>query len=99
MQEATIELPFNGRIHFLGAHIHPHGESVELHNLTRHERVWKGKKKTDSKGEMVGMDVYSSREGYPVRAGEKYRITSAYDNPTDHWIDAMAGLFIFFSKE
>ncbi|MFN7929411.1 MAG: hypothetical protein U0Y68_15985 [Blastocatellia bacterium] len=98
-QQATFTFPANGRIHFVGTHIHPHGESVELFNVTKNERVWKGLRKLDTKGEMVGMDVYTNRTGYTVKAGEQYRITSAYHNPTDHWIDAMAGVFIFFSKE
>ena len=48
---------------------------------------------------MIGMEVYSSGPGYPVRAGDAYRVTSIYDNPTGHEIDAMAGLFIFYSRD
>src|SRR5882672_4535522 len=29
-RQTTFELPFNGRIHFLGTHIHPHGVAIEL---------------------------------------------------------------------
>ena len=90
--ESTFKLPFNGRIHAMGTHIHPHGQSVELFNLTRQENVWKGKKKTNDQGEMVAMEVYSNAEGYPVRSGETYRVKSVYQNPTHLKIDAMAGL-------
>jgi len=41
-EEVTFLLPFDCRIHFIGTHIHPHGESIELFNVTRQERVWKG---------------------------------------------------------
>ena len=47
----------------------------------------------------TGMGVYSSAAGYPVRAGEVYKVVSVYENPTKAPIDAMAGLFIFYSRE
>ncbi len=94
----TFELPFDGRIHFLGTHVHPHGVSIELFNVSRQERVWKGSRRLDEQGRMAGMEVYSSAEGYPVRAGESYRITAVYDNPTKAPIDAMAGLFMLYTR-
>jgi hypothetical protein len=97
--QATFQLPFDGRIHFIGTHIHPHGESMELYNVSRQERVWLGSRKNDPQGRMVGMEVYSSEEGYAVQAGDTYRLKSTYNNPTQHDIDAMAGVFIFYSRE
>lgn len=88
-KQVTFQAPFDGRIHFLGIHIHPYGESMELYNATRQELVWKGRPR----------EVYSSGEGYPVRAGETYRITAVYENPTKAPIDAMAGLFLFYSRQ
>ena len=98
-RHTTVRFPFDGRIHFIGTHLHPHGESMELFNVSRQERVWKGTRITDATGRMVGMEVYSSSEGYPVRAGESYRMMGVYDNPTTREIDAMAGLFIHYSLE
>jgi hypothetical protein len=97
-KEVTFEAPFTGEIHFLGTHIHPYGVSIELFNVTREESVWKGNRRTDSSGKMVSMEVFSSLEGYPVRAGEKYRVTAVYENPTADPIDAMAGLFMLYSR-
>jgi hypothetical protein len=97
-KSTTFESPFDGKIHFLGTHIHPHGVSIELFNVSRREQVWKGSRRLDNKGRMVGMEVYSSAEGYPVRAGEAYRVTAVYDNPTRAPIDAMAGLFMVYSR-
>lgn len=97
-KRVTFEIPFDGAIHFLGTHIHPHGESIELFNVSRSERVWEGKGKHDSNGRMTAMDVFSSVEGYPVRAGELYRVTAVYNNPTGDRIDAMAGLFMLYSR-
>jgi len=86
-RQVTFEMPMNGRIHLLGTHIHPHAVSIELYSASRKETVWKG------------TGVYSSAEGYPVRAGETYKIVSVYQNPNTAPIDAMAGLFIFYSRE
>ncbi len=97
-KSTAFELPFDGQIHFLGTHIHPHGVSIELFNVSRREQVWKGSRRLDNQGRMVGMEVYSSGEGYPIRAGETYRVTAVYDNPTRAPIDAMAGLFMLYSR-
>ena len=95
-KEVTFRVPFDGAIHFLGTHLHPYGVSVELINLSRNESVWKG---TRSGGPESPMSVYSSAAGYRVRAGETYRISAVYDNPTQQKIDAMAGLFMMYSRD
>jgi hypothetical protein len=95
-RKLTFELPFNGRIHFLGTHVHPYGVSIELYNVSKQEIVWKGERKGDPDGPMK---VYSNPEGYPVRAGETYKITAVYENPSTDKIDAMAGLFMLYSRE
>lgn len=95
-REVTFQLPFNGKIHFLGTHIHPYGVSIELYNVTRREQVWKGVR---SGGPYGPMGVFSSVEGSPIRSGDVYRITAVYDNPTRSRIDAMAGLFMLYSRQ
>ncbi len=96
-RSAEFELPGAQRIHFMGTHIHPHGSSVELFNVTRNERVWLGHSHTDAKGVMTGMDVYSSSEGYAVKPGDRFRVTAVYVNPGKAPIDAMAGLYILYA--
>jgi hypothetical protein len=98
-KQTTFELPFNGRVHFIGAHIHPHAKSIRLDNVTRGEQVWDGRAQEDSKGRTTGMAVYSDVTGYGVKAGEVYKLTSTYENPTDVPIDAMAGAFLVYTKE
>jgi hypothetical protein len=95
-RQAMFTLSFDGRIHFLGTHIHPYGVSIELYNMTRQERVWKGGRKSDPGG---SMEVYSSSDGYPIRAGDTYKITAIYENPEAGKIDAMAGLFMLYSRD
>jgi len=96
-KQVQFAIPFDGEIHFLGTHVHPYGVSIELFNVSRGERVWKGTRKSDS-GPSGAMEVFSSREGYPVSVGETYRVTAVYENPTQDPIDAMAGLFLLYSR-
>jgi hypothetical protein len=95
-RQVTFVLPFNGRIHFMGTHIHPYGASIEFENVTRGEPVWKAIRDRHPDGPM---QVFSSTAGYPVHAGETYRIISVYRNPTSEKIDGMAGLFILYSRD
>lgn len=95
-REAVFRLPFNGRIHFMGTHLHPYGVSIELKNVTRDEQVWIGKR---TRGPDSPMESYASPDGYRFRAGETYRITSVYNNPHKTKIDAMAGLFLLYSRD
>jgi hypothetical protein len=98
-KEAQFTLNFDGKIHFIGAHIHPYSESIVVWNVSRDEPVWEGHSKVDANGKTVGMEVYSSEKGYPVHAGETYALRSVYNNPTQDYIDAMAGAFIFYSRD
>ena len=50
------------------------------------------------RGGIQSMPTYSSAEGIPIRAGDRYAITATYNNTTEKPVDAMAGLFVFFSK-
>lgn len=95
-REAVFPAPFNGRIHFLGTHIHPHGVSVELWNSGKQQLVWKGARRTDGTGRMETM---SKAAGYPVAAGETYRVKAVYENPSQAAIDAMGGIYILYSRE
>jgi hypothetical protein len=98
-KQVTFSAPFDGEIHFLGTHVHPYGQSIELFNETRGERVWKGgRKKSPPADTKDAMEVYSSQEGSPLHKGEKYRINAVYENPTNDPIDAMAGLFMLYSR-
>jgi hypothetical protein len=45
------------------------------------------------------METYSNAQGYPVKSGDVFRLTSVYNNPTAKPIDAMAAVFVFYSLE
>jgi hypothetical protein len=82
----------------MGTHIHPYGVSVELYDVTNARIVWRSTRKLDNAGQMIGMDTFDSEAGYAVKAGDIFRVTAVYDNATSAPIDAMAGLFISYSR-
>lgn len=97
VRESSFLLPFVGRIHAMGTHLHPYGVSVELINVTRNESVWKAVGKRNEEGRLVEMPVYSSTEGYRVETDDLFKIVATYDNPTEQPVDAMAGIFILYT--
>ena len=98
VRENTSHLPFVGKIHVMGAHLHPYGVSVELVNLTRGHSVWKAVGTKDGSGKLVKMPVYLNPEGYDVEAEEQFKVVAVYENPTEQPVDAMAGVFILYSQ-
>jgi hypothetical protein len=94
----SFEASFDGHLHFMGTHMHPYGVFMEIYDVTHDRLVWRSTRKTDGAGQMTAMDTFSSESGYAVSAGDRFRITAVYDNPTGAPIDAMAGLFISYSR-
>lgn len=97
VRETTFKLPFKGKIHAIGTHIHPYGVSIELINLTRKESVWKAIGKRDKAEKLVSMPVYSNVEGYSVDSNDEFKLVAVYQNPTKVPVDAMAGVFVLFA--
>ena len=84
---------------FAGSHLHPYAESIELFDVSRSRPVWRGHLLAKAPPGDNSMETYSSAEGYPVRAGDAFRISSVYNNPTAEKIDAMAAVFLFYSAD
>ena len=59
----AITLPFPGRIHFIGTHVHPYVEAVELADTSIGQTVWKGLPQLGPQGEIRAMQTYSSSGG------------------------------------
>ena len=70
---------YNQRAEKKGTHVHPYGVSIELISLTRGEPVWKAVGITDADGNLVNMPVYGSIEGYPVDAGDRFKLVVVYE--------------------
>jgi hypothetical protein len=97
-KDVTFDLPFAGRIHFIGTHIHPFAESISLFDVSRGQKVWLGRTRLE-RDSSEAMETYSSVEGYPVHPGDVFRLSSVYNNPTARNIDAMSAVFVYYSED
>lgn len=95
----VIEIPFEGRIHAIGGHVHPYGEYIELRRERDHEVLFTARLSKTEKLEDQRLSTYQSTKGFYVRRGELLRITAYYDNITDEKIDAMGGFFVLYDAE
>jgi hypothetical protein len=92
-----LQIPYDTSVHFVGVHVHPFSESLELRDLTTGESVWKGVQQTSR--ERVGLDwidYYSSEAGFPVYKDHQYELISVYENPGRERSDAMASMFLYY---
>ena len=92
-----INLEFDTRIHYIGAHLHPFGESLTLLDATTGDTLHTIYAKNHS--DRIGLQEighYSSAEGIPVFKGHTYHLISTYvgtESLDRH--TAMATLFLF----
>ena len=89
------------KVHYMHAHLHLYGESVELVDEGTGESVFKSVA-TPNKG-LTGIDNmthFSSSASSPItlQKDHTYALVSTYHNTTDHDIDAMAMLYIYFEN-
>jgi hypothetical protein len=62
--QKSFQAPFDGRIHFMGTHIHPYGVSIELYVLQMPKSSG-GRRLLDDADQMIGMDTFDSGRDMP----------------------------------
>lgn len=95
-----LNLEFDTKIHYIGAHLHPFAESLALVDLTTGDTLH-----TIQATNHVGaiglqyIESYSSAEGIPVYKNHQYAAVSVYncDQPGEH--TAMATLFLYLQDQ
>lgn len=93
-----LDLAEDTRIHFIGVHLHPYAETIQLIDLTAKKTLFEADVRLPA--DRVGLEyveVYSSPEGIPVHADHEYELLSAYKNPTQRESDAMASMFLYLA--
>ena len=92
-----LQIPFDTTVHFVGVHVHPHSESLELRDLTTGESVWKGvQQNSRTRVGLDWIDYFSSEQGFPIYKDHQYELISVYDNPGAGRADAMASMFLYY---
>jgi len=97
---SMLRLPYDTRIHFIGAHLHPFAQSLEVRDLTAGKTLFRSRTRRPTKG--IGLshvDAYSSGEGIPVYKDHEYELVSIYDNDSPNDQDAMATLFFYLEDK
>ncbi|MDJ0523587.1 MAG: hypothetical protein QNJ90_16070 [Planctomycetota bacterium] len=92
----VVEVPFQGRVHAIGGHLHPYGEFIEMRRHGTDELIFRAEMRKADKLEDMRLDTYCDPVGFFIRRGEKLHITTVYDNKSDQKIDAMGGLLLLY---
>jgi hypothetical protein len=96
-------LEFTGEetvVHYVRMHLHAYATKMILYDETAKRVVWTGVAKTDpASGALRYVDRYISAEGFKIYRSHAYRLTSEYNNPKNHDIDAMMFLTAYAAKE
>jgi hypothetical protein len=85
--------------HYITAHLHVYGETVEFVDVTEGKTVFTSAATSNEKRTaVVDMTSWSSTEGIPLFLDHEYELISTYNNTTDHEIDAMGVIYIYFEN-
>ena len=84
------------RVHYIVAHLHPFGESLELIDLTTGESVFKASANNFSDRMAVEeITSFSSQEGLVIQRHHDYEIVAVYNNTTSQDVDSMAVMYLY----
>jgi len=75
-------LKHSGVLLGVGGHMHDFGTMLELRNESRGEAVATLRTTLSPQGQLQGVPIvtFAERGGYPLKAGEKIKVTAHYDN-------------------
>jgi hypothetical protein len=91
-----LAIPYDTTIHYIGVHLHPFAESLELRDLTTGETLYRARARGPDAGiGLAHVEHYASAEGIPLYADHDYEMVSVYDNTSGEDQDAMATFFIY----
>jgi hypothetical protein len=84
------------RAHYISAHLHPFGESIELIDLTTGESVFKSTAENyPDRVALREITHYSSVEGTPIDPSHDYELVAVYDNTSGEDVDSMAVMYLY----
>ena len=93
----ATKIPFDTTAHHISAHLHVYGQSLELIDKTAGRSLFTSRATSNSaKTGIVEMTKYASAEGIPIYRDHTYELVAVYDNTTDHVIDAMAVVYVYY---
>ena len=82
--------------HYIAAHLHPYGESLELIDLTTGESVFRATAHNyPDQVAVENITHYSSVEGLPIYHDHDFEIVAVYNNTTSQDVDSMAVMYLY----
>ncbi|MEM7137650.1 MAG: hypothetical protein AAF500_13795 [Myxococcota bacterium] len=93
-------IPIDGTVHFAWAHLHNYGVYMRLTDLTTGEVVFQADVENEpDRDQIANISNYASEEGFRVYKDHEYEIEALYNNTTDHDIDAMAMMVLYYNPD
>jgi hypothetical protein len=93
---SELGLSQDATLHYIGVHLHPYGESLELKDLTTNETIFKSHARNrKGRAGLEHVDAYSSIEGTRLFKDHEYTLISVYENDSGEMQDAMAIMFLY----
>jgi hypothetical protein len=90
-------VPVNATVHYAVVHLHNHGVFMRLIDVTTGQELWRTDVRYETdRVQIEDIPAYSSAAGFPIYPDHVYEIEAFYDNPTDHDIDAMAVMDLYY---
>jgi len=91
-----LDLPYDTRVHYIGVHLHPFAEHLELIDITDSITIFKTSIKNYA--EKIGIDnitYFSNNSGIPLYADHQYALNYRANNTTDTIQDMMAAMYLY----
>jgi len=90
-------VPVDSTVHYVAVHLHNYGRYMRLTDVTTDEVLWQSDVVYEKDRLQIDtIPVYSSVEGFPMPADHEYELEALYDNTTDHDVDAMAMMYLYY---
>ncbi|MBN4051636.1 hypothetical protein JYU16_02365 [bacterium AH-315-M05] len=92
---SMLNLTFDTKVHYIGVHVHPFAESLELRDITTDTTIFKAN--VENFSDKIGIkqiDHFSSAQGIPMYKNHEYELISIYRDTTNENHTAMATMFL-----
>jgi len=92
-----MSLPYDAKLHYAVAHLHPFAKSLSLVDSTTGETLWTAHAEGPKEGiGLTRVETLASLKGIPMFHDHKYSLVSVYDNTSGVNQDSMASMFFGF---
>ncbi|RZV49499.1 MAG: hypothetical protein EX268_18970 [Deltaproteobacteria bacterium] len=93
-------IPIDGTVHFAWAHLHNYGVYMRLTDVTTGKVLFQADVENEpDRDQIANISQYSSEKGFRLYKDHVYEIEALYNNTTDHDVDAMAMMVLYYNPD